>query len=74
MDINTGEIHYFEDNESKQKFENKIGYKLLAITDNQAKKLISLSKRKRKFLMNNKPCPCLSGKSFKKCCARKYKK
>lgn len=74
MDVNTGEIHYFEDNESRCKFENKIGYKLLSITDDQAKKLIPLSKRKRKFLMNNKPCPCLSGKSFKKCCARKYKK
>lgn len=74
MDVNTGEIHYFEDNKSKQKFENKIDYKLLSITDNQAKKLTPLSKRKRKFLMNNKPCPCLSGKSFKKCCARKYKK
>ena len=34
----------------------------------QASKLRKMSLSKRKNWMRNKPCICLSGKKFKKCC------
>lgn len=74
MDPRTGDIHYFPDEEQRKKFEEMIGRKLIPLTEEQAKELKPLSKRKRKFLMRGKPCICGSDKSFKKCCWRKYRK
>jgi uncharacterized protein YecA (UPF0149 family) len=73
MDTRTGDIHYFENEETKKDFEQKLGRQLVPLTEKQAKELQPLSKRKRKALLNGMKCPCASGKSFKKCCAKKYK-
>ena len=74
MDPRTGEIHRFRDKFSFLKKEKELGHKLVPLTEKQAFDLEHLPKRRRIFLMKQKPCPCGSGKSFKKCCWRKYKK
>ena len=40
----------------------------IKITKDEAEKFRRKSKRIRKNNMRNKPCPCGSGKKFKKCC------
>lgn len=73
MDPRTGDIFDFPTVEAKLDFEKKTGCKLVPITEKQSKEWKSLSNRKRKKLLNGAPCICGSGKSFKKCCMRKYK-
>lgn len=73
MDIQTGKIYDVTGPDHLSKLENALGRKLVSLSENQAKELIPLSKRRRKFLLSGKPCICGSGKSFKKCCWRKYK-
>jgi uncharacterized protein YecA (UPF0149 family) len=74
MDVDTGEIHRFETYDLLKKFEKKHNKKLVPLTEKQVKKLQPLSKRRRKALLRGMPCPCASGKSFKKCCWKKYKR
>lgn len=74
MDPKTGDIHYFENEEEKEELEKQLGRSLISLTEKQAKELQPLSKRKRKALLNGMSCPCASGKSFKKCCGKKYTK
>ena len=57
----------FEDEFNKQT-ENK----MLALTEQENKELLPLTKRVRKNKMRNKPCVCGSGVKFKKCCWGKY--
>lgn len=72
MNPETGEIHRFADLEELKKYEDQTGYKLVPLTEEQAKELKPLSKRLRKKLLNGMSCPCASGKLFKKCCHKKY--
>lgn len=74
MNPDTGEIHRFEDIESLREYESEIGRKLVPLTEQQAKEMEPLSNRRRKKLLRGMPCPCASGKSFKKCCWKKYQK
>lgn len=74
MDPRTGEIYDIENNEQLQKIQQKLGRELIPLTEKQAKELKPLSKRRRKFLLNGRPCPCGSRKSFKKCHGKKYLK
>ena len=73
MDSRTGEIYNFESENQLKAKEVELKRKLIPLTDKQAKILTPLSKRKRKFLMRHGSCVCGSGKSFKKCCLKKYK-
>lgn len=73
MDPNTGKMYRFKDAAERLGFLKKTKKKLVPITEEQYKKFKPLSKRKRKALMAGMSCPCASGKSFKKCCAKKYK-
>ena len=74
MDPRTGDIYWFDNDAEKKAKEAQLEGLLVPLTEKQAKKLKPLSKRKRKALLNGMSCPCASGKSFKKCCAKKYKK
>ena len=74
MDLKTGEVHYFKNEKERKIFESTIGRKLVPLTEKQAKKLEPLSNRRRKALLAGMKCPCASGKSFKKCCWKKYKR
>ena len=73
MDSQTGEIYNFDTEEQFLEKQKELGRLLVPLTEKQAIKLKPLSKRKRKFLMRKGECICGSGKSFKKCCSRKYK-
>jgi uncharacterized protein YecA (UPF0149 family) len=73
MDTRTGKIYHFQDDEEKEAVEKQLGRKLAPLTEKQAKKLKPLSKRYRKKLLAGMSCPCASGKSFKKCCWKKYR-
>ncbi|MFB5622942.1 MAG: SEC-C metal-binding domain-containing protein, partial [Nitrosarchaeum sp.] len=65
-------IYRFKDLKAVEEYEQQTGHKLVPLTEKQAKELKPLSKRLRKKLLNGMPCPCASGKSFKKCCYKKY--
>ena len=73
MDPRTGEIHRFESEEARREFEKKTGRRFLPLTEEKAGELKPLSRRRRKALLAGMSCPCASGKSFKKCCWKKYK-
>ena len=74
MDPNTGQIYELQNEEEKKNLEKKLGHRVIPLTDKQAKELKPLSNRRRKALLSGGPCICGSGKSFKKCCWRKYQK
>ena len=74
MDPRTGEIYQISDDHELEAIESKIGRKLVSLNERQAKKLAPLSKRRRKALLKGMACPCGSGKSFKKCCWKKYQR
>lgn len=74
MDPRTGEILRFENEDAMKFYEKKIGRNLIPITEEQVKVLKPLSKRRRKALLAGMSCPCASGKSFKKCCWKKYQR
>jgi len=74
MDIETGQIYTISNEEALRKIEAELGHKLVPLTDIQAKELKPLSNRMRKRLLSGGPCICGSGKSFKKCCWKKYQK
>ena len=74
MDPRTGEIYYAESQEELKELAKKMDTEFIPLSEDEVKELKPMSKRRRLFLMRGKPCPCLSGKSFKKCCWKKYKK
>ena len=41
---------------------------LMPIPSDELEEVKEMNKPKRKNWMRNKPCPCKSGKKFKKCC------
>lgn len=47
--------------------------RLFELTQEEANKLFNENMKFRKNWMRNKPCPCKSGKKFKKCCISKVK-
>lgn len=67
MDMETGKI-YFSTEEELEELEKKLGRKLVPLKGSEAKEFEHLSKQARKNKMRNQPCPCGSGKKFKKCC------
>ena len=73
MDPNTGEIYGIKNNEHLKQIQRRLGRRLVPLSGKEAIQLKPLSKRRRLFLLKGKPCLCLSGKSFKKCCWKKYK-
>lgn len=74
MDLDTGKIYNNLTEQMKLEKEKLLGHKLVPLTEKQAKELKPLSKRERKRLMSGGPCICGSGKSFKKCCIKQYKR
>jgi uncharacterized protein YecA (UPF0149 family) len=73
MDTVTGEIYEFDNIDQLVAKQAELGRMLVPLTEKQAVALKPLSKRKRKFLMRKGECICGSGKSFKKCCSKRYK-
>ena len=73
MHVDTGEIFEVNGEEHLKALQQQYNNKLTPLTEKQAKTLKPLSRRKRKFLMRSGSCVCGSGKSFKKCCQKKYK-
>lgn len=73
MDLSSGEIYDVCSREELEAIEEKLGRRLVPLSEPQAKTLRKLSNRQRKRLLAGGPCPCGSGKSFKKCCWKKYK-
>lgn len=67
MDVKTGYMVRMAE-EQAEAFEKINRTKLIRLTDSQAKELIPLNPRQRKNCMRNKPCPCGSGRKYKKCC------
>ncbi|MCP4607699.1 MAG: SEC-C domain-containing protein [Planctomycetes bacterium] len=51
-----------------------LGENEIPLKSEEAKKLKSMSKPRRKNWMRNQPCPCGSGKKTKKCCWTKMAK
>lgn len=73
MDPRTGKMYEITSREHLERLNRELGTTLVPITDEDAKVLLPLSNRKRKALLGGLHCPCASGKSFKKCCWKKYK-
>lgn len=45
----------------------------IAIDNNELEEVQAMDKPERKGWMRNKPCPCNSGKKFKRCCWNRIK-
>lgn len=73
MQPSTGKIFDIESGDQLKKLEKQFNEKFIPLTEKQVKILKPLSRRKRKFLMKHGSCICGSGKTFKKCCWKKYK-
>jgi uncharacterized protein YecA (UPF0149 family) len=71
MDCRTGQIHQMP-SELAGKIMREEGRKLVPLSDEQVEKLTPMGANRRKNWMRNNPCPCDSGKKFKKCCWGKY--
>ena len=72
MDIETGEIYEISSDDELRRLADKLGHQLVPLTEEHAKELAPLSNRMRKRLLSGGFCICGSGKSFKKCCRKKY--
>ena len=73
MDLRTGNIHNVPEGDLRE-LKKLLGYNdVIPLTEKEAEILKPLSRRRRRFLMKGKSCPCGSGKSFKKCYWKKYK-
>jgi len=67
MEKATGNIRHFTDEEIKV-LESDLRSEMAPLTEEQHKILRPMSRSDRKGYMRNQPCPCGSGKKFKKCC------
>jgi len=73
MDLRTGKMFNLLDG-GLPELAKRLGHNdIVPLTEKEAEIFKPLSRRRRKFLMQGKPCPCGSGKSFKKCHWKKYK-
>ena len=73
MNCATGDILSHGDVEQlKRDGEIETMNKLVSIEEEELPKLRRMNKPARKNWMRNKPCPCNSGKKFKKCCWSLY--
>jgi hypothetical protein len=72
MNPDTGEILRFSNDTARKFYEERTKTKLVPLTEKQANQMKPLSNRERKRLLAGYPCPCGSGKNFKKCCIKKY--
>lgn len=67
-----GNIHWNLSEEPFRELQAKQETKLIPLTEKQATMLEKHPPRFRKNHMRNKPCPCGSGRKFKKCCWSAY--
>lgn len=65
MQISTGDIVNLEGTRDK---EEMMESGLVPLEEDDVPKVRKMNKNRRKNWMRNKPCPCGSGKKFKKCC------
>jgi len=72
MDCRTGEIVGPMTEDDIRIIEGVRGRPLARMTHDQALEALPLSGFKRKNYMRNQPCPCKSGRKFKRCCWNKY--
>ena len=73
MDPRTGDIYSVANADQLKALESRLRTKLVPLTEKQAQTMAPLSNRMRKKLLAGMSCPCASGKSFKKCCGKKYR-
>lgn len=86
MNATTGNIHVLTEEEGTRnyaEFRRVLAEKweeierqnkpLIPIEEKYRDELECMSKSARKNWMRNKPCPCESGKKFKRCCWNKFK-
>lgn len=72
MDCRTGDIvEMTGDMREHLEAENEMQH-FAPVEDGDVAKMKKMNKPRRKNFMRNKPCPCGSGKKFKKCCWSKY--
>lgn len=71
MQCNTGNIHQYTQ-EQFEELDADLKRQLAPIGEADVSKVKRMAKPRRKNWMRNKPCPCESGKKFKKCCWNKY--
>jgi uncharacterized protein YecA (UPF0149 family) len=77
MDSHTCRISAFDSDadlaEEQQRRDRVELTHLFELTQEEANNLFNENMKFRKNWMRNKPCPCKSGKKFKKCCIFKVK-
>jgi uncharacterized protein YchJ len=71
MNIDTGQLHHI-DSQHELEERRRLGERLVEVSDHDARTLAPMSNGRRKNWMRNQPCPCKSGKKFKKCCWSKH--
>lgn len=78
MNIDTGQIHHFDSEDDLTAFREVLldekRQRLVELSDHDVRTATPMSNGRRKNWMRNKPCPCKSGKKFKKCCWGKHAK
>ena len=72
MNPDTGEIREVNREELEQ-WESEEGRRMIPLNKKQVNTLEGMPPNRRKNSMRNQPCPCGSGKKFKKCCWSIYK-
>jgi uncharacterized protein YecA (UPF0149 family) len=74
MNCATGDVVNMTDNLRKELLESGEYRKYAPLKKEDVPKVVRMNKDRRKNWMRNKPCPCNSGKKFKKCCWNQYVK
>ena len=70
MQAPSGDIYCGEDLQEKLSGAEE-RRRMVPIRDEELQTVVRMDRAERKNWMRNKPCPCGSGKKFKKCCWNK---
>jgi len=62
-----GHLHRVMDDETMDEAKRRLGRDLFPVAEEDVEELRERSPAERKNWMRNKPCPCGSGRKFKKC-------
>jgi uncharacterized protein YecA (UPF0149 family) len=68
MQASTGEIFYHDTEEDLKAREKQLQEMLVPIDEEVLPKVKKMNKSVRKGWARNQPCPCGSGRKYKKCC------
>lgn len=76
MDMRNMEVVMLSDAEHKKlvsDYSERLTRMMVPLTESEAEFAEHLDKPTRKNWMRNKPCPCNSGRKFKKCCWSQFR-